>query len=414
MPIKLKLYNTQTRKKEEFSPVTPGKATLYVCGVTPYDYSHIGHGRSYVNFDVLVRTLKFLGLATTYIRNLTDIDDKLLKKAAAAGNIESYLQITQVYIDDYHEQMQKLGNLAPDVEPRATQSIDSMIKIIKTLLEKGHAYHLDSDIYFDVSTFPKYGKLSGKNIDDLLEGSRVEIRTGKKNPGDFALWKGNTDGKFWKTPWGHGRPGWHIECSAMIHDQSNTSIDIHGGGADLIFPHHENEIAQSEAAFGYPLANIWVHNALLNLDKAKMSKSVGNTLSLNKVLQTVEPMTLRYYFLLHSYQTPIEFGKVGLKAAEKGLNKLRKILAGSETTKDLTLEDIDTQNKFVSSLVESLCDDLNTPKLLGLIFKNSDQIVSSPTICSQVASLVTNVLGISLKQNKQETAQKALLSSKEV
>ncbi|MFC1854584.1 cysteine--tRNA ligase [Candidatus Dependentiae bacterium] len=415
MSVKLKLYNTLSRKKEDFEPVNPGKTVVYVCGITPYDYSHIGHGRSYVNFDVLVRTLRFLGLETTYIRNLTDIDDKLLKKAVQAGNEASYLDIAQIYIDDYNEQMEKLGNLKPDIEPRATQSIEPMLQLLERLLAKGNAYHIDQDIYFDVSSFPEYGKLSGKNLDELLEGSRVEVRQGKKNPGDFALWKGNSEGKFWETPWGHGRPGWHLECSAMINRAFEGTIDIHGGGADLIFPHHENEIAQSEAAFGFPLAKYWLHNALLNLDKAKMSKSIGNILSLKSVLEKIDPSVLRYYFLLHSYRTPIEFGNHGIETAEKGLKKIKTLLSEVKNhEKAPSLRDFTQSEPFLVELMESLCDDLNTPKMLGLIFKNAEKIEKSTDIKSLVHFLVTKILGLNLGQTAKETHQKALLESPEI
>jgi cysteinyl-tRNA synthetase len=409
MSLKLTLYNTMSRSKEPFETINPGKAILYVCGITPYSNSHIGHGRSYVNFDVLVRLLKFMGLETTYIRNLTDIDDKLLKKATDAGDITSYKKIAQEFISDYHEHMNSLNNLEPDIEPLATESIPGMISLIEILMKKDQAYTLGNDIYFDISTLKKYGNLSGKNIEELEEGARVKATSGKRNAGDFVLWKGNENEEFWASPFGHGRPGWHIECSAMIHDAHQGTIDIHGGGADLIFPHHEDEIAQSESAYSYPLANFWVHNALLNLDKEKMSKSIGNILSLKEMLKTVDPMVLKFYFLQHSYRTPIDFSSHGLSAAKKAYYKLVSILGQNSISEPLIASNIDQTNKIIEQIIEALMDDLNTPQALGLIFKHSSEIKNDSELASSINNIVVNVLGIKLTE---ETFENQSLSEK--
>ena len=231
---------------------------IYVCGITPYDYSHLGHGRCYVNFDVLVRLFKFLGYKVDYVRNFTDIDDKILKKAEEQGDINLYPKIAKKFIEAYHLDMKALGNLKPDHEPRVTQYIPQIIKFVEGLIKNGKAYVIDSDVYFDISTFPEYGKLSGRELDEQKSGARVEVDQRKHNPEDFALWKGNEEGLFWKSPWGFGRPGWHIECSVMAQELLGQTIDIHGGGMDLIFPHHENEIAQSEALHGVIFAQILV------------------------------------------------------------------------------------------------------------------------------------------------------------
>lgn len=412
MMIDLFLTNTLTRKKELFKSAKNGQAVIYVCGITPYDFSHIGHGRSYVNFDVLIRLLKFLNYKTTYIRNITDIDDKLLNRAKDEGI--AYEEIAMRFIDDYWNQMDALGNLRPDFEPRATETIPGMISLIEKLLKKGIAYQLDEDIYFDIAKFPAYGKLSGKRLEELEEGARVEKRLGKKNAGDFALWKGNSEGRFWDAPWGFGRPGWHIECSAMIHEIADGTIDIHGGGADLIFPHHENEIAQSEAAFNTPLAHYWLHNALLQINQEKMSKSLGNSLSLRHILSTVDPMVLRLYFLQHSYRTPIEFSPEGIAAAEKAYHKLVLLLGSSSkilNKKEMEVEvpSIDdlSHQPPLQEIVAALVDDLNTPQAIGLIFKHADLIKNSATTMAQVRAVVTGLLGIQLREATQTITPEA-------
>ncbi|MBT4595064.1 cysteine--tRNA ligase, partial [bacterium] len=379
------LTNTLGQKKELFAPIRDGKVYMYVCGITPYDYSHIGHGRSYVNFDILVRLLRFLDYDVTYIRNVTDIDDKLLKKETESGR--NFKEIAKFYTDDFRTQMQAVGCLQPTHEPNATDHIDDIIETIQSLIDKGHAYQLGSDVYFDVSSFEPYGKLSGKNLDDLREGARVAVNEQKHNPEDFALWKGNSQDLFWKTPWGHGRPGWHIECSAMIHKFCKDGLDIHAGGADLIFPHHENEIAQSEAAYGIPLAKTWLHNALLNIDNAKMSKSAGKIISLREMFAKHDPMSVRFYFLQHSYRTPINFAYEKIESSDKALRRLFAAIGDNQGN-------FVAGSEIVKEALSAICDDLNTPKALGILFENIGKIRESDELASGVAWLLENILGI--------------------
>ncbi len=302
------LNNTVSGKKQPFEPLHPPKVSLYVCGITPYDRAHIGHGRSYVSFDLLYRFLRFLGYDVTYVRNYTDIDDKLLKKAQERlGDPLRYKEIADAVIAQYKKEMAQLNNINPHHEPRVTEHIPLIIDFIQQLIKKGHAYESDGDVYFAVKTFSEYGKLSKQQLDELRSGTRGESGGKKKDPLDFALWKKEAEGTFWKSPWGYGRPGWHIECSALASHYLGDQIDIHGGGRDLMFPHHENEIAQSETKTGKEFAQFWVHNGLMNLDKEKMSKSLGNILALEDSLKKYDPMELRFYFLLHHYRSPMEF-----------------------------------------------------------------------------------------------------------
>ena len=300
---KIELYNSLTRKEEFLLPEQTIK--MYVCGITPYSDAHIGHGRCYVVFDILYKLFIFLGYNIKYVRNFTDIDDKLLSKAQETGS--DYKQIADKFIKRFKEDIFALGCLAPTLEPRVTENIAEIISFIEGLIKKKKAYVLDNDVYFDIESFSQYGKLSRKNLDELITGARVDINLNKKNPADFALWKGNNENLFWKSPWGYGRPGWHIECSALVEKYLGSTIDIHGGGMDLIFPHHENEVAQSEALMEKPLSKIWIHNAFVNLNKEKMSKSLGNIFTLRELFKKYDPMILRFYFLGHHYRTPIDF-----------------------------------------------------------------------------------------------------------
>ncbi|MBU1007865.1 cysteine--tRNA ligase [Candidatus Dependentiae bacterium] len=377
-------------KKEAFVPVENGKVKLYGCGVTPYDHAHIGHGRSYVFIDTLVRFLKYIGYDVTYVRNVTDIDDKLLKKAEAAGDIMGYRAIAKKFTELYQQEMRELNCLAPNIEPTVTDNIDAIIGFIEGLIKRNKAYVVNGDVYFDVASYGSYGELSGKNLDDLLAGARVEVDTRKKSPADFALWKGNKNGQFWKSPWGYGRPGWHIECSALAKKCLGVTIDIHCGGMDLLFPHHENERAQSESLHDKPFANYWIHNALLNIDKKKMSKSLGNILSLQQIFETYDPMVLRYYFLQHHYRTPIEFSFEMLDAAQVAYKKLVALF-----------EPVSCQigeNKLNHSMVDALCDDLNTPRALGILFENLAKIRSDQTLIGQVKNFLVTVFGLTFKQ----------------
>ncbi|MBU4269352.1 cysteine--tRNA ligase [Candidatus Dependentiae bacterium] len=394
--MKLILTNTLTRKKESFVPLKDKNVGMYVCGVTPYADSHIGHGRCYVNFDILFRLLKFLQYDVTYVRNITDIDDKLINKAKEeTGNILDYLQISQKYTKNFWNDMQELNNLKPTYEPKVTENIQEIIKFISSLIEKKHAYVLGADVYFDVLSFEKYGKLSGKKLEDLKLGSRIEVDERKKHPADFVLWKGNGEKLFWESPWGYGRPGWHIECSVMAQKYLGQTLDIHGGGMDLIFPHHENEVAQSEAHNLNVLSKYWIHNAFINVNKEKMSKSLGNFFTLKTVFQKFDPMILRFYFLQHHYRTPIEFTLQSLNAAKAAYEKLVVVFENVNILKEITISDCES-NSLLSEMLSALCDDLNTPKFLGILFENLSKIKESQDLAVLVKTFVNAVVGLKL------------------
>ena len=391
--MELKLTNTLNHQKQIFKPLKNDNVSMYVCGITPYDYSHIGHGRCYVSFDLLFRLLKFLGYNVNYVRNFTDIDDKILKKASL-NNIE-YKEIANKFIKSFHEDMFSLNCLEPTKEPKVTENIGSIIRFIKELMDKGYAYQLNNDIYFETSKFIKYGKLSGKNLDELQAGARVEVNLGKKNPADFVLWKGNNKEEFWRAPWGYGRPGWHIECSVMAKDFLGDSIDIHGGGQDLIFPHHENEIAQSESLTSKQFAKYWIHNAFVNINEEKMSKSLGNILTLQEIFKKYDPMVLRFYFLQHQYKTPLEFSLESLKSGQTAYKKL--ILVFEKVYEEsFKLSSIESKKDVSNDILNALCDDLNTPKALGIIFENLEKIKKDPEISKIIKFLLINIFGLTL------------------
>jgi len=324
--MKLLVYNTLTKTKEEFQPLEPNKVKMYVCGVTVYDYCHIGHARSAVVFDVIYRYLLFLGYDVVYVRNFTDIDDKIIRRAQEEHT--DYRTIAERYIEAFYEDMDRLGVLRPTVEPRATEHIKEMIEIIQKLFDKGYAYQSGRDVYFSVERFPGYGKLSGRSLEDMMAGARVDIDEHKRNPFDFVLWKGSKEGEpAWDSPWGPGRPGWHIECSAMSAKYLGETFDIHGGGKDLIFPHHENEIAQSEAAFGKPFVRYWLHNGFVNINNEKMSKSLGNFLTIREILDKVHPEALRLFVISKHYRNPVDFSDEAIREAERGLERLYMTLS---------------------------------------------------------------------------------------
>lgn len=401
--MKLILTNTLTRSKENFEPVKNKTVNMYVCGITPYADSHIGHGRCYVNFDVLYRLLKFLEYKVIYVRNITDIDDKLINKAIQeTGDIKNYLEISQKYTQNFWQDMQSLNNLKPDREPKVTENIQAIINFIKDLIEKKYAYVLDKDVYFDVLSYKKYGELSGKKLEDLKMGSRVDVDERKKHPADFVLWKGNNENLFWQSPWGYGRPGWHIECSVMAQKYLGDTLDIHGGGMDLIFPHHENEVAQSGAHNLQPLAKYWVHNAFININKEKMSKSLGNFFTLKTVFQAFDPMVLRFYILQHHYRTPIEFTLESLKAAQTAYEKLQAVFANVNIKdQNLSLNQA-LEHEIISEMLVALCDDLNTPKFLGVLFENLSKIKENQNLAILVKKFINLVLGLTLENTKQE------------
>ena len=397
LKLMIKITNSVTGAKEVFKPLKPDQVTLYVCGVTPYDYSHVGHGRCYITFDILVRLLKFFGYNVTYVRNFTDIDDKLLMRAQKEfGDKHRYPELAQKFIDAYHNDMKVLGNLEPTVEPRVTETISEIIAFIQGLIDQGKAYAVDGDVYFDISNFPEYGKLAKHKLEDLHAGQRVEINTKKKNPLDFALWKREPEGEFWKSPWGYGRPGWHIECSAMAKKYLGDTIDIHAGGQDLIFPHHENEIAQSEGLNNKTFANYWMHNGFVRINEEKMSKSFGNFFTLKEVFKKFDPMVVRFYILNHHYRAPLDFSFEELESIQKSYQKLIRAFAHCDVNKFLARKEI-SQFPVIKKMLEFLCDDLNTTGMLGVIFEHLDEITKDSNICMAVKTLLGQVLGLSLQ-----------------
>ena len=356
----MKLHNSYTNQVEEFKPIEEGKVKMYVCGPTVYDNAHLGHARCYITWDVLYRYLKFKGYDVTYCRNVTDVDDKILKKAETEGKTPE--EVSTFWYKKFSESMKALNNLKPDIEPFATKTLGEMIAMVKDLINKGFAYEAGGDVYFRVKKFSAYGYLSKQPIDKLESGARIEIGEQKEDPLDFALWK--KDEKFgYNSPWGVGRPGWHIECSAMSRKYLGKTIDIHAGGADLIFPHHENEIAQSECANGCKFVNYWLHNGFVTINKEKMSKSLGNFLTIDDLLKNYDANTIRFFILTNHYRMPVEFSDEALQAASNGV---KRMLNAKRTPVD---ENIDiTQYDEYKEFVEAMDDDLNTSKALAVLF----------------------------------------------
>jgi cysteinyl-tRNA synthetase len=316
----LRIYNTLTGKKENFVPLQEKRVSMYVCGVTVYDLCHIGHARSTVIFDMIYRYLRYHGYEVTFVRNFTDIDDKIIKRANEEG--VDFKTIAEKYIGEFNTDMGRFGLEKPSVEPKATDHIKEMIQLISTLIEKGYAYQGNGDVFFSVERFKDYGKLSKRNLEEMQAGARVEVDEKKKNPLDFALWKASKPGEpFWESPWGKGRPGWHIECSVMSQKYLGETFDIHGGGKDLVFPHHENEIAQSEAATGKSFVRYWIHNGFVNINKEKMSKSLGNILTLKEIFKDWRPEVIRLFLLSYHYRSPVDFSFDSLSEAKSGLDR---------------------------------------------------------------------------------------------
>ena len=356
----MRLHNSYTNQVEEFKPIEENKVKMYVCGPTVYDNAHLGHARCYITWDVLYRYLKFKGYDVTYCRNVTDVDDKILKKAEKEGKTPE--EVSQFWYKKFSDSMKALNNLKPDIEPFATKTLGEMIAINKDLINKGFAYEANGDVYFRVKKFPKYGYLSKQPIDQLESGARIEVGEQKEDPLDFALWK--KDEKFgYKSPWGVGRPGWHIECSAMSRKHLGKTIDIHAGGADLIFPHHENEIAQSECANGCKFVNYWLHNGFVTINKEKMSKSLGNFLTIDDLLKNYDANTIRFFILTNHYRMPVEFSDEALQAAANGV---KRMLNAKRTPIDETLDL--TQFDEYKEFVDAMDDDLNTSKALAVLF----------------------------------------------
>jgi len=379
--VGLRVYNTLTKRKEEFVPLEPGKVRFYVCGITVYDYCHIGHARSAIVFDVIYRYLLRFGYEVTYVRNFTDIDDKIIRRANELG--ADYRTVADRFIAAFHEDMDALDILRPSVEPLATDHIPTMIEIIKRLMAKGIAYQSGADVYFEVERFQGYGKLSGRSLDEMIAGARVEIDLNKRNPLDFVLWKGSKPGEpMWDSPWGPGRPGWHIECSAMGRRYLGETFDIHGGGRDLIFPHHENEIAQSEAAFETPFVRYWLHNGFVNINNQKMSKSLGNFFVIRDFLKEVHPEVLRLFVLSKHYRSPVDFSDENVTEAERGVEKLYGTMAAITervlVTPEVQIADTALRNQdpelydlvagLSGAFEEAMNNDFNTAQAIGHLF----------------------------------------------
>ncbi len=397
--MSIRIYNTLRGKKEPFVPIEPGRVKLYVCGPTVYDSCHIGHARSVVVFDVIVRYLRSQNYKVTYIRNFTDVDDKIIDRANQLGI--DCKELAEKYINEFHEDMDALHVERPDVEPRATEHIDQIVMVIKILIDKGLAYRVDGDVYFSVELFEGYGKLSGRKLEDMEAGARVDVDERKHNPFDFALWKSSKPGEpFWESPWGKGRPGWHIECSAMSYEHLGARFDIHGGGKDLIFPHHENEIAQSQGAFGEGFAKYWVHNGFVNINQEKMSKSRGNFTMIKDVLKICHPEAMRLFLLSNHYRSPIDFSDKSMDEATIGLDKMYALLQRiDESFEDHTNGASDS--RCWQRFCEAMNDDFNTAKGIGVIFetiRNTNRLMDdisgdiSPENKEKIFSAYTDIL----------------------
>lgn len=426
----IKIYNTRTHRKEEFKPQEDGHVRMYVCGPTVYNYIHIGNARTFISFDTVRRYLTWRGYDVTFVQNLTDVDDKIIKKANEEGRTaaEVAAEYSQAFIDDMHA----AGVMDPDVRPRATQEIPAMIELIQAIIDKGHAYEEQGDVYFDVRSFPAYGGLSHRDIDEMESGHRdlvadevVGVGDRKHDPLDFALWKASKPGEpAWDSPWGKGRPGWHIECSAMSRKYLGLPLDIHGGGADLVFPHHENETAQSEAAYGGAFCNYWMHGGMLQINKEKMSKSLGNFLLLRDVLKKTRPAVLRMLMLQTHYRSPLDFSDSRLDEAATSLARFENTLknidwllsTAGEGSAVLDAGAIDAAlQKLRSGFVESMDDDFNTAGALGSLFtfvNDLNTLVSNKTVATaDVAALTAardaitellDVLGIAVAEQADE------------
>lgn len=367
----LRVYNTMSGQKEEFQPLVPGKVGMYVCGVTVYDYCHIGHARANIVFDIIYRYLQFSGLDVTYVRNYTDVDDKIINRANERG-IDSK-ELAEEFIRAFDQDMETLGLVKPTHEPRATEYIDEIIVICQTLIDKGLAYASEGDVYYRVDKFDSYLKLSKRNMDEMQAGARIAPGEQKENPMDFALWKGAKPGEpRWESPWGPGRPGWHIECSAMSSSLLGDSFDIHGGGRDLIFPHHENEIAQSEAASGKPFAKYWVHNGFVNVNQEKMSKSLGNFFTIRDIVETFDPEVVRFFILTAHYRSPIDFSDGNLEDAASGLSRFYEALQAAAAAVDGCSESdagSDQGAQLEAKFREAMDDDFNSALAIGHLFE---------------------------------------------
>lgn len=405
----LTIYNTLTRSKELFTPIEPGKIRMYVCGITVYDYCHLGHGRMLVAFDVIVRYLRARGYDVTYVRNITDIDDKILRRAAE--NAEPYDALTTRFIAVMHEDEHRLNIVRPTIEPRATHHIGDIISLTEKLIQKGFAYRADNgDVYYSVGQFADYGKLSGRNPEELLAGARIEVDEAKRDPRDFALWKAAKPDEeaVWNSPWGPGRPGWHIECSAMSTSCLGDNFDIHGGGGDLQFPHHENEIAQSEAATGKHYANYWIHNGAVRVDGEKMSKSLNNFFTIRDVLEKYDAEVVRYFLISSHYRSEIDYSQESLLEARNGLDRFYNALKDFADVAPASQEAMTTSNYF-DRFVIAMDDDFNTREALSVMYElardlNSASDVAAKKKLAAELKALGQMLGVLLR-NPQEYLQ---------
>ena len=394
----MKIFNSYSQALEEFVPLNGNKVTMYVCGPTVYDVPHLGHARCYITWDVVYRYLKFKGYDVTYARNITDVDDKIINKAKAQ-NVQPK-DIATKYAAKFHEAMQELNLLSPDIEPKATENIDEMLNIINELMQKGYAYESHGYVYFEVDKFPKYGALSKQSIKDLEAGARVETSDIKKNLLDFALWKKTKDENeiSWDSPYGKGRPGWHIECSAMSRKYLGKTIDIHAGGADLQFPHHENEIAQSECASGQQFAKYWLHNGFVTINNEKMSKSLGNFTSIEKLLEAYDANTIKFFILTNHYRQPVEFNETALESAKAGVQRLKNAVKDVKTA--CNIDDIepviDKNNDYFKTFEAAMDEDFNTSKALSILFEIANKAQKEKDRHqSEAIDLIAILLGIS-------------------
>ena len=397
----MKIYNTLTGKKEILETLEPNRVKMYVCGMTVYDHTHIGHARTFLCFDLIVRYLRHSGFTVDYIRNITDVDDKIIDRSKKL-NIEA-LDLTSKYIDSMQHDFNSLGMIDPDQEPKATENIPSIIKLIEKLIEKNHAYAGKSDVYFSTDSFAEYGRLSRRNTEEMLAGARVNIDEEKRNPADFVLWKKADQGLAWDSPWGKGRPGWHIECSAMSMDALGESFDIHGGGMDLKFPHHENEIAQSKCSTGKDFATYWMHTGSLRIDQEKMSKSLDNFITIKDALKSFSSEVLRYFLISSHYRSPMNYSIDGLTEAQASLDRLYTAL------KDCEIQVDEVENEFSFQYRTMMDDDFNVPGALAVLFdiaksinllKDSNQFDQANQLATSLVSLA-RPLGV-LQQDPEE------------
>ena len=391
----LKIYNTLVREKQVFVPIEPGKVRMYVCGMTVYDYCHLGHARVLVIFDMVQRWLRASGLDVTYVRNITDIDDKIIKRALE--NKETIGELTNRFIGFMNEDALALGVQKPDHEPRATEYVPQMLELIGQLEANGLAYKAsDGDVNFSVRKFPGYGKLSGKSLDDLRAGERVDVEQSKQDPLDFVLWKHGKEGEpSWESPWGKGRPGWHIECSAMRSDLLGTRFDIHGGGQDLQFPHHENEIAQSEGAHNCPFVNYWMHNGFVRVDDEKMSKSLGNFFSIREVLKKYDAEVVRFFILRAHYRSPLNYSDTHLDDARQSLARLYTALKAVGSSVNSVEITVDWNEAYALRFRQAMDDDFNTPEACAVLFDLASELnrSKSPALAGQLRALA-GLLGL--------------------